>query len=116
MSLTTQIMDLRPAGLDTEDLWRQRQQYEALCRGEPLEEGKSIRRPGRDDFATLYRLLRDGGGWHSSQEMLWQGAAAGVAGGENGAVFDLTMHVRRTQGTGALSGTGTIRGTWLYAR
>lgn len=72
MSLTTQIMDLRPAGLDTEDLWRQRQQYEALCRGEPLEEGKSIRRPGRDDFATLYRLLRDGGGWHSSQEMLWQ--------------------------------------------
>lgn len=72
MSLTTQIMDLRPAGLDTEDLWRQRQQYEALCRGEPLEEGKSIRRPGRDDFALLYRLLRDGGGWHSSQEMLWQ--------------------------------------------
>lgn len=72
MSLTTQIMDLRPVGLDTEDLWRQRQQYEALCRGEPLEEGKSIRRPGRDDFALLYRLLRDRGGWHSSQEMLWQ--------------------------------------------
>lgn len=82
MSLTTQIMDLRPAGLDTEELVREKQRYEALCRGEIPEGGLSIRRPGRDDFAALYRLLRDEGGWHSSQEALWQALCRGASDSE----------------------------------
>ena len=82
MSLTTQIMDLRPAGLDTEELVREKQRYEALCRGEIPEGGLSIRRPERDDFAALYRLLRDEGGWHSSQEALWQALCRGTSASE----------------------------------
>ena len=101
MSLTTQIMDLRPAGLDTEDLWRQRQQYEALCRGEPPGRGKIHPPPGTGRLC--YPLPLTAGRGRLAQQPgndCGQGAAAGVAGGENGAVFDLTMHVRRTQGTG----------------
>lgn len=33
-------------------------------------------------FAALYRLLRDEGGWHSSQEALWQALRRGTSASE----------------------------------
>ena len=71
-SLSVYVRELRPAGLDTGVLLQSRQRYEAARRGEPLSAPAWTELvPTREDFALLYRFLRERGGFCGDVGVLW---------------------------------------------
>ena len=54
--LSVFIRDYRPAGQDTEQLFAQKQNYEAFARGEAADKASMI--PDRAQLAAIYRLLQ----------------------------------------------------------
>ena len=71
-SLSVYVRELRPAGLDTGALLQSRERYEAARRGELLSAPVWAELfPTREDFALLYRFLREGGGFCGDAGVLW---------------------------------------------
>lgn len=69
--LSIVIRDIRFSGMDLDGMIRARALYDQFHRGEPLsaqEAGKM--KPGRPEFAVVYRTLRDGGGYCGLPENL----------------------------------------------
>ena len=66
------IRDWRPSDADFTVLLVQERLYEKLRRNELLsqEEKKSLL-PQREDFAGVYRFLRQNGGWNGPLMFLW---------------------------------------------
>ncbi len=71
-NLSITVRDFRPSGVDFCGLLRQSRLYEKYRRGEALtlDEGKALL-PDRNDFAKVYRMIRDRNGWHGSPMYLW---------------------------------------------
>lgn len=71
--LSVCIREMRPAGLDTEQLLRGRFLHDDALRGRELSprEWQELY-PSREDFALLYRLLRAGNGFAGDAVQLWR--------------------------------------------
>lgn len=71
-TLSIIIRDMRFTGMDEDMLIKGRALYEKFRRGETLteEEARDII-PGRGEFASIYRLLRDSGGYKGTAENLF---------------------------------------------
>lgn len=66
-SLSVIIRDMRFSGTDEDALIQGRALYEKFRRGEALtKEEAALMIPGRDDFAAVYRVIRDGGGYRGT--------------------------------------------------
>lgn len=71
-NLSVVIRDCRPSDADFTILLKQERLYEKLCRKEPLSrEEKDSLLPRREDFAGVYRFLRQNGGWNGPAMFLW---------------------------------------------
>lgn len=70
-TLSIQIRELRPAGMDTGNLLLHVALYERVLRKEPLSEAQmKILFPTREDFALLYRYLKIHGFFYGSCDLL----------------------------------------------
>ena len=82
-TLSVIIRAIRFTGTDGEELLSERALYEKFRRGETLtKEEMDSMIPSRDDFAAVYRALRDGGGFCGGPEQFFcrlQGAKTGFA-------------------------------------
>ncbi len=69
--LSVKVKDLRPAGYDQDGLFAGRALYEQYRRGENLAEIVSQLYPTREEVGTVYRFLRQNGGYAQGCEALY---------------------------------------------
>ncbi len=72
LSVTIQIVDLRPCGVDDRLFFKEKQLYEAAARGEALNKKEAeYLMPSYDEAAELYRILKQNSGYGRGEDMLW---------------------------------------------
>ena len=70
--VSIRIRDLRPCGVDQEQVRREKQEYERFLRGETfLHQSPAQARPTREEAALVYRFLRRSGGYPYGPDMLY---------------------------------------------
>lgn len=71
-NLSIVVRESRPSDADFPTLLRQQRIYEQFLRGEPFPHGEgNVLLPNREDFAIVYRFLRQYGGWDGPPMFLW---------------------------------------------
>lgn len=69
--LSIVIRDMKFSGMDPDGIIQAKALYDRFHRGEPLSPQEAGRmKPKREDFAGVYRALRDGGGYCGAPELL----------------------------------------------
>ncbi len=71
-SLSVSVKELRPAGVDEKALLESRAAWETARLGGRLSpQARQALLPSREDFALVYRFLREGNGFSGGAECLW---------------------------------------------
>ena len=103
--LSVYVKEMRLSGLDPEILLKEQRLYEKYRRNEFLtEEEKKKLLPGREEFAQIYRFLRDRKGWNKNEAVLFSRAGNGIEYGK----FQLILDVLEERGLVELERDGEI--------
>ncbi len=71
-SVTIQIVDLRPSGINDDIFFKEKQLYEIANRGEKLTSKQAnYLMPSRDEAALLYKTLKLNSPYNFGEDMLW---------------------------------------------
>lgn len=71
-SVTIQIVDIRPSGINDEVFFKEKQLFEAALRNEKLTEKQATYlMPSREEAADIYRILKHKNGYDAGVDILW---------------------------------------------